>query len=131
MCFSRRLRQRLAGFTAAVEVKGEYFFGSDFSSRPNFIETLGGRKYFFPEKAYRLRADLFCVFFERYIAAINRDLEVLGGRRALSVFDTVRREFIFCDHLPGDAQRSAAGPAGAPANGALQGGIDRIGRERS
>jgi hypothetical protein len=113
MSFTRRLRQRLAGFTAAVEVNGDYFFGSDFSSRPNFIETLGGRRYFFPEKAYKLRADLFYAFFDRYIAAINKELDVLGGRRTLSVFDTVKEEFVFCDHLNLDAIPPARHPDAA------------------
>ena len=40
--YVRTLMKRLAGFTAAAEVGGEYYFGSDFSGRPNFIKVLGG-----------------------------------------------------------------------------------------
>jgi hypothetical protein len=97
--FVRRWRKRLAGFTAAVEVNGRYFFGSDFSNRPNFIETLGGTKYFFPEKAYNLHVAAFYAFFDRYIVAINTELEISGGRRTLSVFDAVKEEFVFCDNV--------------------------------
>lgn len=97
--FVRRVRKYLAGFTAAVEVNGEYFFGSDFSNRPNFIETLGGAKYFFPEKAYKLHAAAFFAYLDRYIVAINRQLDLSGGRKTLSVFDVVKREFVFCDYV--------------------------------
>ena len=97
--FVRRLRRRLAGFTAAVEVNGQYYFGSDFSSRPNFIETLGGAKYFFPEKAYKLHVTAFHALFDRYIVSVNTELEVSGGRKTLSVFDTLKQRFVFCDYL--------------------------------
>ena len=100
MSFVRRLKHRFAGYTAAIELNGEYFFGTDFTSRPNFIERLGStEKYFFPKEAYKLRADIFQGFFNRYIAAISKDLEVLSGRRTLSVFDTVNKQFVFCDRV--------------------------------
>lgn len=97
--FVRRLRKNLAGFTATAKVNGEYYFGTDFSSRPNFIETLGGAKYFFPPKAYRLYVIAFHSFFDRYLVSINSELKVAGGRKTLSIFDTVTQEFIFCEHL--------------------------------
>jgi hypothetical protein len=97
--FVRRVRKHLAGFTAAVEVNGEYFFGSDFSHRPNFIETLGGAKYFFPDKAYTFHAAAFFPCLDRFIVAINKQLDLSGGRKTLSVFDVVRKEFIFCDYV--------------------------------
>ena len=82
MAFLKRVRRRLAGYTAAEEVNGEYYFGTDFTSRPNFIVALGsGEKFFFPDKAHKLRADIFHGFFNRYIAAISKDLEALTGRR--------------------------------------------------
>ena len=95
----RRLRRYLAGYTAAVEVKDEYFFGSDFSNRANFIETLGGAKNFFPEKAYRLHASAFFPCLDRYIVAINKQLDLSGGRKVLSVFDVAKKEFVFCDYV--------------------------------
>jgi hypothetical protein len=97
--FVRRLRRRLAGFTAAVEVNGQYYFGSDFSGRPNFIETLGGAKYFFPEKGYKLHVTGFHALFDRYIVSINEELKVSGGQKTLSVFDTLKQRFVFCDYL--------------------------------
>jgi len=97
--FVRRLRTHLAGFTAAARVGGEYYFGSDFSSRPNFIETLEGAKYFFPAKAYRRFVTAFYICFDRYIVSVNSDLGSVGGGRTLSVFDTVPKHFVYCDDL--------------------------------
>jgi hypothetical protein len=110
MSFVTRLSSRLAGYTAAARVNGEYYFGTDFSSRPNFIRTLGGARYFFPSKAYNLHVTSFHTYFDRYIVSINSELEVVGGRRVLSIFDTVTRRFIYCEDLTGedgDTQRAA------------------------
>jgi hypothetical protein len=96
--FVRRLKTHLAGFTAAIRVSGEFYFGTDFSSRPNYITTLGGTKYFFPRKAYRLYVTAFYVYLDRYIVSVNNQLQVVGGRKTLSVFDTVQRKFIYCDY---------------------------------
>lgn len=98
LSFVRRLCKRLAGFTAAVRVNGDYYFGTDFSSRPNYIRTLGGRKYFFPKKAYRLHVTHFYAFFNRYIASMNTELRVAGGKKTLTVFDAVKQRFISCDY---------------------------------
>ncbi|HYF39580.1 MAG TPA: hypothetical protein VD930_07840 [Gemmatimonadales bacterium] len=95
--FTRRLKKHLAGFTAAAEVNGGYYFGTDFSSRPNYITTLDGTKYFYPSKAYNLYVTAFYSFFGRYIVSVNNELRVVGGRKTLSVFDTVERRFIYCD----------------------------------
>ncbi|HEY7480755.1 MAG TPA: hypothetical protein VH680_09615 [Gemmatimonadales bacterium] len=97
--FERRLRRWLAGFTAAIEVDGVHYFGSDFSLRPNFIVTLDGAKYFFPQKAYKLHPSVFYSRFDRYLVSVNKQLDPSGGRRTLSVFDTKSRRFIFCDDL--------------------------------
>jgi hypothetical protein len=83
--FIRRLRKHLAGFTAAVQVHGDYYFGTDFSSRPNYIMTLQGTKYFFPPEAYNLFVTGFHVFLDRYIVAVNNELMAAGGRRTLSL----------------------------------------------
>jgi hypothetical protein len=98
--FVRRLRKHLAGFTAAVRVNGDYYFGTDFSNRPNFITRLGGEKYFFPSKAYRLHVTAFYAYFDRYIVSINEEFRIVGGRRTLSVFDAVQKQFIFCEEWP-------------------------------
>jgi hypothetical protein len=97
MSFVTRLSSRLAGYTAAARVNGEYYFGTDFSSRPNFITTLGGTQYFFPRKAYNLYVTVFHTYFDRYIVSINSELEVAGGRKVISIFDTVTRRFIYCE----------------------------------
>ena len=98
--FVRRLKSHLAGFTAAIRVNGEYYFGTDFSSRPNWIETLAGARYFFPQKAYRLHVTDFHALLDRYLLAINTELVVVGGRKTLSIFDTLSRRFIYCEYWP-------------------------------
>jgi hypothetical protein len=110
----RRLINRLAGFTAAVRVNGQYYFGTDFSSRPNYIATLDGKRYFFPQKAYRLHVTDFHAFRDRYIVSFNVALAALGGRRTISLFDTVERKFIYCenwdweDELPESLRRNTS-----------------------
>jgi hypothetical protein len=99
--FVRRVCRRLAGYTAIAEADGQYWVGSDFSGRPNFIGLLGGPRYFFPEPAYRMHAAAFQVRFDRYVVSINKELDLSGGRRALCVFDTRARRFVYCDYLPG------------------------------
>lgn len=98
MNFVRRVSKRLAGFTATATVNGQHYFGTDFSSRPNFITTLEGKKFFFPEKAYKLYANGFQVFFDRFIVSINTELRMVGGRKTLSVFDTIQQRFIYCEY---------------------------------
>ena len=112
--FSRRLRRYLAGFTAAVKVNGDYYFGSDFSGRPNFIATLGGAKYFFPPRAYRRFVTAFFVFSDRYLVSVNRDLDSVGGVRTLSVFDTVEKQFVFCDYLDDRSSRRSSRSGSPP-----------------
>ena len=97
LSFVKRLRSCMAGFTAAIKVNGEYYFGTDFSSRPNYIGTLGGAKHFFPGKAYNLFVTHFYQFFDRYIVSINSEIH-RGGRQTLSIFDTVNRTFVFCEN---------------------------------
>lgn len=97
--FKKRMRRYLAGYTGAIKVKNQHYFGSDFSGRPNFIETLDGERYFFPSKAYRMYVEAFYVFSNRYIASMNMELYSLGNRKTLSIFDTVKRQFIFCEYF--------------------------------
>jgi hypothetical protein len=121
--FVKPIRKNLAGYTAAAKVKDKYYFGSDFSGRPNYIGTLDGRKYFFPREAYKLFVSQFYPYLDRYIVAINSELPSAGGRKALSVFDTVQQQFIFCDYCsradaePLTARHAALNmvPTGTPA----------------
>jgi len=96
--FKKRIRRYLAGYTGAIKVNHQHFFGTDFSGRPNFIETLDGERYFFPSKAYKMYVEAFYAFSNRYIASINVDLNCLGNRKTLSIFDTLCRQFIFCEY---------------------------------
>jgi hypothetical protein len=95
--FTRRLRKRLAGYTAITRIRDTYYFGTDFSSRPNYIERLDRRKVFFPDKAYKMWVAAFQQYEARYILSISG--LSFGGRQALSVFDTVAEEFIYCEYL--------------------------------
>jgi hypothetical protein len=95
--FERRITRHLAGFTAAIRINGEYYFGTDFSGRPNWIETLDRKRFFFPRKAYKLHVTDFFGLLDRYILSLNTELLVVGGRKTLSIFDTVTQRFIYCD----------------------------------
>ena len=97
--FIKRIKKRRAGYSAITEIKDKYFFGSDFSSRPNYIETCSGEKFFFPEKAYNKYVIAFKKYLDRYILSLNGDIKNSGGKITLSIFDTTIREFIFCDYL--------------------------------
>lgn len=97
--FKKRIKKHFAGYTAALMLNGAYYFGTDFSTRPNYIEMLNGKKFFFPQKAYNLAAIAFCALQDRYIVSVNSDMPEFGGRKTLSVFDTVRAEFTFCEYL--------------------------------
>jgi hypothetical protein len=97
--FKKRIKKRLAGYTGCAEVNNTHYFGTDFSGRPNYIETLKGRRYFFPSKAYKMYVSNFFPLSNRYIASINTELPVLGGREALSIFDTVEEQFIYCEYF--------------------------------
>jgi len=97
--FKTRLKKRLAGYTGCAEVAQRHFFGTDFAGRPNYIATLEGEKYFFPEKAFRMYVLAFYPFFNRYIASVSGGLYSLGGRKTLSIFDTVNRKFTYCEYM--------------------------------
>jgi hypothetical protein len=47
-----------------------------------------------------MHAAAFHVLFDRYLVSVNKELNVSGGRRALSVFDTRTRRFVYCDYMP-------------------------------
>jgi hypothetical protein len=97
LIFVQRIRKHFAGYTAIVGVNGHYYFGTDFSNRPNYIETLERKKYFFPVKAYRKWVLALYILSDRYIVSINTD--VLGPDRTISIFDTVNEEFILCENF--------------------------------
>ncbi len=97
--FRKRLRNLLAGHTAITKIDHEYYLGSDFSSRPNYIEKLSGKKFFFPEKANGMFVLAFQPYQDRYIVSLNREILYLGGRHTLSVLDTVQEEYVYCDYV--------------------------------
>lgn len=97
--FVKRIKKQFAGYTAAISINNHYYFGTDFSNRPNYIETLEGDKFFYPEIAYKLIVVAFYSFLNRYLVSINSNMPQFGDRKTLSIFDTFKEEFIFCDYL--------------------------------
>lgn len=97
--FNTRVKKRFAGYTAAVSVGGVDYFGTDFSSRPNYLETLLGNKYPFPIAAYNMYVIRLDAFDDRYICAVSTQHGAIGNRKALSIFDVKQEEFVYCDYL--------------------------------
>lgn len=100
LVFVRREARSLAGHTAIARVGGRLFLGSDWSSRPNHIETDDGRRYPVPRPASYMYAVAFHVPDGRHLVTLHTSLSVFGGRRAVSVFDTQARRFVHCDLGP-------------------------------
>lgn len=95
--FVKRIKCSLAGYTAITRINNTYYFGTDFSNRPNYIEKLNGDKYFFPLKAYKEWVLTFYTFSDRYIISVNRP--VLSFEKSIAIFDTFNNEFVLCDNL--------------------------------
>ena len=102
--FSKRLKASMAGYTAIMNMGDEYFLGTDFSGRPNYIEVFSvfskyRRKIFFPKQAYRMYVLRFMQYKRGYIACLSKELNCLGGQYALSILDAEKKEFVFCEYL--------------------------------
>lgn len=99
LVFVKRLRKHSAGFTGATKLGGKLFFGTDFSSRPNWIET--GRKRFpFPRACYRFYVEAMQAVDSRFIVTVNKDKLVSRGRKVWSVFDAVEGKFLYSGERP-------------------------------
>lgn len=97
--FSKRLIKYFAGYTAAVEIDGEHYFGSDFSQRPNYIYRLRDkRKFFFPKDSFTMFVMYFEVLEDRYIVSLNRETINFGGK-AIAIFDTQKEVFVYSKRL--------------------------------
>ncbi len=97
LSYTKRLKRFLAGYTAMVNIQGDLYFGTDFSARPNYIEILDGKKFFFPKPAYTKFVMSFHAYKDRYLLSLNSSLDELGGQKTLSIFDTQNKQFIYCD----------------------------------
>ena len=95
--YTKRLKRFLAGYTAMVKVNGEFYFGTDFTARPNYIEMRDGTKFFFPETAYTMFVMNFKAIDNRYLLALSSSLDDFGSLKALSIFDTVDQCFVYCE----------------------------------
>lgn len=99
IAFKKRLVKTFGGFTAAAEVKGEHYFGSDFSKRPNYIYRLSDRKkFFYPEPAFTMFVMYFEVLEDRYILTLSMHIADFGGK-AVTVFDTQTETFVYAEAL--------------------------------
>jgi len=97
LVFKKRIKRYLTGYTGITKVADKLYFGTDFSARPNYIETEKGIKYFFPEKAYKKFVMSLHTFQNRYILALNSDLDEVSKDKTLSIFDTQKLCYIYCD----------------------------------
>ncbi|MDG1482249.1 MAG: hypothetical protein P8R54_21850 [Myxococcota bacterium] len=100
LCFESRLRKHFAGHTALAALNGQLYGGTDFSSRPNYIERLDGKTFPFPRPAYTKFARSFHTAEGRWLLAISSELDDLGNHNVLSIFDTVNQQFVYCGLLP-------------------------------
>lgn len=101
LAFVKRVNRLVTGYTAMIKIGHEYFFGTDFSGRPNYLVIRGDdrKKIPFPKKAYKMYVIRLLVCEKRYLACLSQELKCLGGKSALSIFDIARRQFIYCDYV--------------------------------
>ncbi|MDP1727419.1 MAG: hypothetical protein Q8M15_11600 [Bacteroidota bacterium] len=97
--FKKRLRKKLAGYTAITILNNICYMGSDFTSRPNYIVTLNNKKFFFPKKAYKMYVVKFKTYQNRYILSVNAELPYFGYKQTVSVFDSLSNSFVFCEYV--------------------------------
>ncbi len=99
LAYKKRLKRFLAGYTGMINIRGDFYFGTDFSARPNYIEMQDGTKFFFPEPAYSKYVMNFHAYKDRYLLSLNSDLDELGSGKTLSIFDTQSKQFVYCDQV--------------------------------
>lgn len=99
LIFASRIKYRLAGYTASIQLNGIKYFGTDFSSRPNYLETLDGEKYFFPLPAYLQYVVALTSIDGRYIVSLNADHAPVGNRSSVNIFDTHTKKYVYCDYF--------------------------------
>jgi hypothetical protein len=98
--FIKRIKKYFAGYMAIAEYNGKIYFGTDFSSRVNYIEIFKGKrrkKILFPEKALRCPCQALEVFDNQYIYALSIGMGVYKDYKVLSVFDIINERFVYCD----------------------------------
>lgn len=102
LVFTKRLRKHSAGFTAAAGTGRQLYFGTDFSSRPNWIETMNRRRFPFPRDSYLCYVEAMQLIEDRFIVCVSRS-KLERGWKTWSVFDTELGGFIYCAGFPGEA----------------------------
>ncbi len=93
--FVVRHQAYFAGYTAATTIAGKVFFGTDFSSRPNYITTLDGEKYFFPKQVYLNWVGSLVNLDEENIVAIGFSMDE-QKTPSVCIFNVKKCIFIFC-----------------------------------
>ena len=99
LVFVSRIKTHLAGHTAAVSAGGKDYFGTDFSSRPNYLETLDGKRFFLPLPAYKMAVLHMTLLDGRYIMCLSAEDRSFGDKWAVSIFDSMRSRFVHCDYF--------------------------------
>jgi hypothetical protein len=95
LTFERCVHRRFAGYTGAAKVRGKHYFGTDFSSRPNFIYCLeSGKMWPLPGRSFTKYVRDFAVVDERYIVSYNVSFDVVDTCQMASVFDVERECFV-------------------------------------
>jgi hypothetical protein len=93
--FERRILRFLGGFTAGATAGGRTYFGSDYSSRPNYLWRFEDKKRFYlPAESFRMLVDRMDVVDNRFILVICKTLEAAGGGWQAVIFDTSVERFI-------------------------------------
>ncbi len=98
--FKKRIRKHSAGYTAAVGAGRDIYFGTDFSSRANWIETLNGARHPYPCESYRCYVEAMQCMDDRFVVSVNKS-KLQKGRKIWSVFDAVRGGFLYCGEFIG------------------------------
>ena len=75
MQFSKRVMRLFGGFTGTARVKGDDYFASDWSGRPNYLLRLRQKKkFFFPQPAFTRFVWRMKAFDSRYILCVHKCL---------------------------------------------------------
>lgn len=110
MYFRRSIIRYTGGFTASAKVRGELYFGTDFSGRPNYLLRMSDRRKFpLPRPAFSHFVYAMRPYLSRYIICRCKAVdtvflsdELIQGRagHTIAIFDTAEEGYIYADVAP-------------------------------